>query len=67
MTLPIYFGLVHCSGILANQKDIGTELFADMKDYMNEPIAKGHPIRIIVPASNVDLFGRTSSFFNVFY
>ena len=51
---------VHCSGKLKNQKDIGTELFADMQDYINQKIENGQILTIQVMPSNVDPVGKDS-------
>lgn len=53
---------VHCSGKLRNQKDIGTELFADMQDYINQKIENGQILTIQVMPSNVDPVGKTYIF-----
>ena len=50
--------LVHCSGVLKNQTDIGTELFADMQDYINRRIGEGHILTIQVSPSNLDPTGK---------
>lgn len=51
--------LVHCSGKFQNQKDIGTELFADMQDYINQKIENGQTLTIQVMPSNIDPAGKT--------
>ena len=49
---------VHCSGKFQNQKDIGTELFADMQDYINQKIENGQILTIQVTPSNIDPAGN---------
>ena len=63
----VCFVLVHCSGVLPNQKDIGTELFAGMEDYINAPISGGAAIIITVPPSNTDINSMDYMWFGVIW
>ena len=58
MTKTHFLFLVHCSGKLKNQEDIGTELFADMRDYINQKLGGEETFTINVPQSNIHPVGK---------
>ena len=64
-TFCVCYVLVHCSGVLPNQKDIGTELFAGMDDYINAPIGDGAAMIFTVPPSNTDISSMAYMCFGV--
>ena len=62
---PSFTFSVHCWGVLKNKKDIGTELFANMQDYINQPMKVLGQMSLItmdVQPSNIDPSGKITGF-----